>query len=172
MQNLAEGQTVFDTFTVQVMDEHGAIDTEILNITVTGSNDTPNIVTGPVSRTLAEDSAPTLTATGDAFFSDIDLSDTHTITPSLDSATLSDGGSVSAAVLAAAGVALSATLLDPATGDTDGHYQWDLALDNGLVDFLAAGQSLALVYDIAATDNHGGSDTQLVTINISGANEF
>ena len=113
-----------------------------------------------------------MTAAGDAFFFDIDLFDTHTVTPSLVSATLSDGGSVPAGVLAAAGGALFTTILDPATGDSDGHYQWGFALDNGLVEFLAAGQSLALTYDIAATDNHGSSDTQAVTINISGANKY
>jgi len=171
VQNLAEGQTAIDTFTIQVMDEHGASDTEIINITVTGSNDAPVVVTGPVERTLAEDSAATLTATGDAFFFDIDLNDTHTIVPSLVSATLSDGSGVPADVLAAAASALSTTMLDPATGDTDGQYRWDFALDNALVDFLASGETLTLAYGVAATDNHSASDTQTVTITIAGTND-
>jgi VCBS repeat-containing protein len=167
VQNLAAGETAIDTFTVQVADEHGAIDTETINITVTGSNDAPVVATPDVSRTLTEDGA--LTATGDAFFFDIDLNDTHTIAPSLVSATLSDGADVSAGLLAAVGNALSTTLTDPATGDSDGHYEWSFALDNALAQFLADGQSLTLVYDIAATDNHGASDTQAVTITIDGA---
>jgi len=171
VQNLAEGQTAIDTFTIQVTDEHGASDTEIINITVTGSNDAPVVVTGPVGRTLAEDSAATLTATGDAFFFDIDLNDTHTIVPSLVSATLSDGSGVPGDVLAAAAGALSTTMLDPATGDTDGQYEWDFALDNGAVDFLASGETLTLVYDVAATDDHGVSDTQTVTITITGVDD-
>jgi VCBS repeat-containing protein len=79
---------------------------------------------------------------------------------------------VSAGVLAAAGSALSATLLDPATGDSDGHYRWDFALDNAVVDFLTSGETLTLTYDIAATDNHGGTDTQLVTIQIEGTDDW
>jgi VCBS repeat-containing protein len=172
VQNLAEGQTAVDTFTIQVADEHGASDTETISITVVGTNDAPVIVTGPVSRNLSEDEAPTLTATGDAFFFDVDLIDTHTFTPSLTSATLSNGASVSAGVLSAAGSALSATLLDPATGDSDGHYRWDFALDNAVVDFLASGETLTLTYDVAAMDNHGGTDTQLVTINIEGTDDW
>jgi len=172
VQNLAAGETAIDTFTVQVTDEHGASDTEVINITVTGSNDTPVVATGDVSRTLAEDSAsPNLTATGDAFFSDVDLSDTHTVLPSLASATLSDGGSVPLDVQAAAQSAMSATIIDPATGDSDGHYRWDFALDNALVQFLAEGQSLDLVYNVATTDNHAASDTQQVVIHITGVDE-
>ena len=171
VQNLAQGQTVIDTFTVQVTDEHGASDTETINITVTGTNDAPVIATGPVSHTLAENSAPILTATGDAFFFDIDLADTHTISPSLVSAVLSDASLVPADVLAAAATALSTTILDPATGDSDGQYQWDFALDNGLTQFLTDGQTLSLAYSIAAFDNYGAVDTQIVTINITGADE-
>ena len=55
VQNLAQGETAIDTFTVQVTDEHGASDTEVITITVMGSNDAPVMVTGPVSRSLAED---------------------------------------------------------------------------------------------------------------------
>ena len=43
---LGRGPAVFDSFTVQVADEHGAIDTETITITVTGSNDAPNMSPG------------------------------------------------------------------------------------------------------------------------------
>ena len=172
VQNLAEGQIAVDTFTVQVKDEHGASDTETISVTVVGTNDPPVIVTGAVSRDLHEGDAPTLTATGDAFFFDVDLLDAHTFAPSLTSAALSNGASVSAGVMAAAGSALSATLIDPATGDSDGHYRWDFALDNAVVNFLASGETLTLAYDVAATDNHGGTDTQHVTIHIEGADDW
>ena len=172
VQNLAEGQTAVDTFTIQVADEHGASDTETISVTVVGTNDPPVIVTGPVSRDLHEGEAATLTATGDAFFFDVDLMDSHTFAPSLTSATLSTGASVSAGVLAAAGSALSATLIDAATGDSDGHYRWDFALDNAEVSSLASGETLTLTYDIAAMDNHGGSDTQQVTIHIEGTDAW
>ena len=39
------------------------------------------------------------------------------------------------------------------------------------VQFLAEGQSLDLVYNVATTDNHAASDTQKVTIHITGVNE-
>jgi len=169
VQNLAQGETATDTFTVQVTDEHGAIDTETINITVMGSNDAPVMVTGPVSRGLAEDGP--LTATGDAFFFDIDLTDTHTVASSLLSATLSDGGSIPADVLTALGSALGTIIFDPATGDSDGQLTWDFALANADAQFLAEGQTLTATYRITVQDPFLGIAAQDVTINITGSND-
>ncbi len=172
VQNLAQGETAVETFTVQVADEHGAIDTETITVTVNGTNDGPNIVTGNVARTTSEDSeTPTLTETGLAFFSDVDLTDTHTITHNYVGSTLSSGGPVPAGLPVALASALSATLIDAATGDSDGHYQWDFALANSAVQFLADGEVLAVTYAVQATDNHGANDSQTITINITGTND-
>src|SRR4029450_1172508 len=38
-QSLASGQVVHETYTVQVNDGHGGIDTQVVNITINGSND-------------------------------------------------------------------------------------------------------------------------------------
>ena len=45
MQALAQGETVTDTFNVQVTDEHGATATQPVTVTVTGHNDAP-VITG------------------------------------------------------------------------------------------------------------------------------
>jgi VCBS repeat-containing protein len=44
---LAQGETVIETFTVTVTDDRGATDNHIINITVTGANDAPEITVPP-----------------------------------------------------------------------------------------------------------------------------
>ena len=101
----------------------------------------------------------------------MDLSDTHTLTPTLSSTSLSGGGAASGALLTALSSALSVTSLDPATGDGSGQYQWDFALDNSLVQSLGEGDFVTAVYEIEIADNHGASDTQQVTITVTGTND-
>ena len=172
-QNLAQGQTATETFTVQVMDEHGASDTETITINVAGSNDGPVMQTGAVSRTTGEDSeTPNLTETGLMQFSDLDLSDTHAVGASLQSAVLSSGGTVSAGLSAALNAAISASLsADPTPGDGHGGLQWDFSLANSEVQFLDAGETLTATYVVNVTDNNGAAATQTVTINITGATD-
>jgi VCBS repeat-containing protein/ELWxxDGT repeat protein len=170
-QALAEGESAVDSFQVTVTDEHGATATETVNVTVTGSNDAPSLVSGDATRALGEDDASPLSATGLAFFNDVDLSDSHTLAPALASATLSGGGALPAGLKAALQAALTASLIDPATGDGAGQYQWDFDLDGALVQFLGAGETLTAVYAITVTDNHGETAVQHVTITVTGSND-
>ena len=61
----------------------------------------------------------------------------------------------------------------PITADsTDTHnLTWTFNSGSQAFDYLAAGQSLVLSYTIESTDNHGASDTQTVTITITGTND-
>ena len=90
-QALAQGQHATDTFTVQVADQYGATDTTTINIDVVGTNDAPMMQTPPVLAAAHRGSAstPNLTATGLAQFSDVDLTDTHTVSAVLQSSGLS-----------------------------------------------------------------------------------
>jgi VCBS repeat-containing protein len=170
-QSLAAGQTAFDTFTLQVTDENGASDSETVTITVTGTNDTPEVQTGTVSRVLAEDAAASLTASGAGQFADVDLTDTHTVAAVLTSAGLNNSATLPAGLQALLADAVAVTLPDVATGDAHGQYLWDFALANSAVQFLAAGQTLTLAYDVTVTDNHGAAATQRVNVTITGAND-
>ena len=66
---------------------------------------------------------------------------------------------------------MSASLVDPATGDGHGDIQWNFALDNSQLQFLAVGQILTLDYHINVTDTFGATATQDVLITISGSND-
>ena len=172
-QNLAEGQTATDVFTVQVTDEFGASDTQTVTITVGGTNDAPVMQTAAVSRTTAEDSeTPNLTETGLAQFSDVDLIDVHGVGTSLQSATL-NGAPVSPGLYALLAGAMMASLNsgNDSTGDGHGEVKWDFVLANSAVQFLASDDMLTATYAVTVDDGHGGTASQNVTIAITGEND-
>jgi VCBS repeat-containing protein len=72
VQRLAEGETADESFTLQVVDNHGASDSEIITVTVNGLNDLPVITSGgaadAVNLVVAEDT----TAVTDVDASDVD----------------------------------------------------------------------------------------------------
>ena len=168
---LAAGETVDITYKVQLDDHAGGISTQDVVVTVIGSNDKPVFLSGPESAHLTEDQnvspAGNLTAHGDLFFTDVDLSDTHTVSTSV-LATRSGGGSIplsDADLLAAL-----TTPLEDSTGHLLGEVDWNFALANSAVNFLQGGETLTLTYDITVTDPAGDSDTQVVTVTVLGTN--
>jgi VCBS repeat-containing protein len=173
LQALSQGTHVYDSFTYQAQDQFGALSNQAsVGINVTGSNDAPVMQTQNVSRALAEDGAsPDLTASGLAQFSDADLSDNHTISATLASTALSSGGSLPASLSALLGSAMVAQMNNPSQDDGHGQIQWDFALANGATQFLAAGQTLTLGYDVKATDTFGATATQRVSVTITGTND-
>jgi len=168
---LAAGETLNIAYTVKLDDHAGGTSTQTVVVEVHGSNDAPTFISGPESAHLTEDQnvspAGNLTAHGDLFFSDIDLSDDHTVSTTV-TAARSGGGAVplsNADLLAA----LSTTLED-STGHVIGEVDWDFALPNSSVNFLSGGETLTLTYDINVTDPSNATATQVVTITILGTN--
>src|SRR5207248_2130106 len=75
-----------DSFTVKVGDGHGGVATQVVNITVTGTNDAPVITSAAQSGAVSEgDDLPpaSMSASGLVTFSDVDTSDTHTLSVSV-----------------------------------------------------------------------------------------
>ena len=113
-----------------------------------------------------------LSQTGSLAFGDVDLSDTHVPSQQFVSATWSGGAGVPADTLSALQSALTTTLADASTGDGAGAIGWSFTLQNGLADFLAAGETLSVAYEVTVTDQPtGASDTTTVTVTIIGTND-
>lgn len=174
-QNLAQGQHASDTFTVQLADQFGPTDSRVINVDVVGTNDAPVVTTAPVAISLTEssnvDGAGNLHSFGLAQFSDIDLTDTHTISATLQSSNLSGGGLLPAGLAALLNNAMSAGLTSPETGQGHGELQWNFSLANSAVQFLSAGQTLTLDYHINVADPFGGSSFQDVTVTVNGTDQ-
>jgi autotransporter-associated beta strand protein len=190
---LAAGEKLTLTYTARVDNNYLPNDefsTQTFTITITGTNDAPVITTGPQAISFiggtTTSGGPLTTAdqtSGTLAFTDVDLTDTHTVSASLTSAVLS-GSSVLTGSLAAfeaafptpaaafeAALTASIASGNDSTGTGAGTINWKLAdLPAYLADFVPAGQTLTLTYAVTVTDSQNATYTQDVTVTITGNN--
>ena len=151
VQNLAQGESVSDTFTVKVTDDKGGFDTQVVTLTITGTNDDP-VISGTAAGAAQEDN--TLSATGILTSTDIDNG--ATATWSIEGNDTGTYGSLA---------------LNGNSGE------WTYSLVNGtdgnasVVQNLAQGESVSDTFTVKVTDDKGGFDTQVVTLTITGTND-
>ena len=156
-------------------------------MTITGSNDAPQITTNDVIGAVTEDTSTVannpnttgavetgafLTNTGSISFSDGDSTDLSAATVALTSAATSSAAAISTdlATALASAVALSGAT----AAANNGTVNWSFALDNSLVQYLAAGETVTATYTITIRDDSGtsnASNTQSVTVTITGTND-
>src|SRR5262245_49271987 len=162
---LAAGETLTIVYNLTVTDGNGASSTQPVTVTITGTNDAPVLAAASGPQTVAED----LTTTGTLTFTDVDLTDHHTVSTSLASTTWSGVVTPPSGIGAVLAGALSAAVAD-STGSGSGSITVTFGAANAL-DFLAAGQTLTITYNVTLTDNSGVSSTQPVTITVIGTND-
>ncbi|WP_316197974.1 VCBS domain-containing protein [Bradyrhizobium sp. SZCCHNS2002] len=176
---LAAGETLTLTYMVRV-DNNFAPSNEYaeipITITVTGTNDKPVITTGAQSIAFSggtsvpggplTSSDPT---SGVLSFTDVDLTDTHTVSVAL---TSPQQGSIPQALWDLFNKALTASVATDSTGTSSGTVNWSLAnLPAYAADFIPAGQKVTLTYTVAITDSQGATTQQAVTVTITGTDE-
>ncbi|WP_137889444.1 DVUA0089 family protein, partial [Pseudomonas sp. 2FE] len=129
----------------------------------------PNAI---MSGTLVEraDGAPdentgSLAVSGSIGFTDVDLSDSHSVSSTL----FSTNDSLNSG--AAARGSLTAVLANDSTGDGSGSISWTYNVDASALDDLAEGQVLTLTYRVSVNDGHGGVTFQDVVITLNGTND-
>ncbi|MFY3134628.1 retention module-containing protein, partial [Achromobacter ruhlandii] len=147
VQALAEGQQVTDTITVTVDDGHGGKATQVITVTVTGTNDAPTISGTTIGEIREDDTSDTVS--GQLTQHDVDTNDTHTWT-------VNDGGK---------GQYGSFTV--------DGTGKWTYTLDNGSdkVQALRDGETVTDTITVTVDDGHGGTATETITVIITGTND-
>ncbi|WP_437883338.1 retention module-containing protein [Pseudomonas sp. LRF_L74] len=121
----------------------------------------PNGITERADGSANENTGE-LTTSGMIGFSDADLSDTHTTSSTLLSATDSKNGAVT-------GIG---TLTPVISSDTDGKgvITWTYSVAAGALDHLAAGQTITLVYQVSVSDGVA-STSKNVTLTLTGTND-
>src|SRR5207248_1474394 len=141
---LAAGETLSDTFTVKVADNHGGFASQDVKITITGTKDaTANTSTPETVAACVPDDGWSKSATGQVTFSDVDTRDTHVFSLS------------------------SAAAYGSASVDQDFPRRRSSGLA-GAVDALAAGETLSDTFTVKVADSHGGFASQDVKITITG----
>jgi VCBS repeat-containing protein len=158
---LAFGETLTVTYDLAVADGSTSA-AQTVTVTIDGANDATVVTSGPGSAAVGEDAAD---ANGSLAFTDVDLSDVHQVTVTVSSVTWSAGGEAPVSLEAA----LLATLND-STGFGSGSVDWAFSAPSSILDFLAEGETLTVVYDVTVADGFAGS-TQTVTITITGAED-
>ncbi len=171
-QSLAEGQTRDEVFTVRVSDGHGGFDYQTVTVTITGTNDRPEVSSFKSYGSVQEDSHigrdGNLHDDGSFSFTDVDSIDTHTVSVvAVDKFgnPLPDGNLGT----------LTAEVDDDSTNDYDhqGEIDWDYEVDNSLeaVQALGVGETMKEYFAVTVTDNNGGTTTKIVEITIKGTND-
>ncbi|MFM9941757.1 MAG: beta strand repeat-containing protein, partial [Hyphomicrobiaceae bacterium] len=166
---LDAGDTVVATYTIVVTDDLGAADTQDVTITLHGSvdNGAPVLTVIDGAGALVEGSV--LSDSGSLTFIDGDVGDTAT-TAHVPVTAVWSGGTLSALQIAALQGGFAIT---PASfGTNSGTINWSYAVAEANIDFLRAGQSVTLTYSVTVTDGLGASDTQPVTVVITGTNDI
>ncbi|WP_236209959.1 retention module-containing protein [Metapseudomonas otitidis] len=169
---LAAGEKLVLTYSYDVVDGNGGVTPTTATLTIEGRNDAPVLETTVQTGSVTEradgvpgENAGNLSATGDIGFEDADLNDSHSVSTQLVSAT--DGNGQAVAALGN----LAATLSDSATGDGQGSVHWTYSVPAGSLDYLAAGETLTLVYRVTVTDGSNASASRDVTITVTGSND-
>ncbi|MCO6406754.1 VCBS domain-containing protein [Hoeflea alexandrii] len=168
---LASGEVITLSFDVQINDGIFTV-TQTVTITVTGTNDQPVIEgTSVLAGTITEQTdmtgaATPLTATGRIVLSDVDLTDTHTASQSFVSAVWSAGVNPTADP-----GALVVNALNQSADTAD----WTYAVADSALDFLSAGETLTITYDVIVQDDSGtgtaASAVSQIVVTITGTND-
>ena len=131
---------------------------------LTGSNDAPVIpftITEVAIDEVADDApgegVQVHSASGSVDFSDLDLSDSHSLL------VLVGGPGYFGTFSAAVG--------DDSTGDGTGRLDWSFQVSDAEIEHLGAGETLRQRYDLALDDGHGGGAMQNVTFILTGSND-
>ena len=168
---LAVGEQLTLTYTVTVIDDESAEDTLDIVITITGTNDMPVITAGDVSENLDE-SETAIQANGSFDVEDVDISDEITVS----GITVAKTGIVSHAPSNAALLTMFSTTPGVAgsaidNASTTGTVNWTFNSGADQFDYLAVGQQLTITYTVTVDDGNGATDTQDVTIVLTGTND-
>ncbi|WP_350309686.1 VCBS domain-containing protein [Aquariibacter lacus] len=157
-QELAEGQTVTETFSISVSDGQGSTPSQTVTITITGTNDDPIVTTFSDGAVTEDATSPELSTIVSVNFSDIDTRDVLSYSQTKTSGSL--GGTLSL---------LSSD--DSGTTGNAGSVSYTYRVANSATQFLAAGQTATETFTITANDGNGGMASQVVTATVTGTND-
>ncbi|TYM00300.1 hypothetical protein FXB40_00190 [Bradyrhizobium rifense] len=177
---LAAGETLTLTYTIRVDNNftvNNEFATQTFTITITGTNDQPVITSSVPTITFAGGTsvpggplATKVPTSGTLTFTDVDLTDTHTVSVSKFSAVL-PGGTVPQSIYNFFANDLSVSIASghDSTGSGTGTINWSLGdIPVYLADFIPKGQVLTLTYTVTVTDSQGATSDQTVTVTITG----
>ena len=168
-EELAVGESATVTATYTMSDDSGETSSATATFTVSGSNDDAVFGTEDTAAAVTETTgtpvsgAAALSDSGTLEFTDVDLTDVHSVTGVAFQPTGSTNGA------AVGGLTASVTMA--ATGGNTGVVSWEYTIDPTLVEYLGENETLTEVFDITFTDNEGFTTTKSITATVTGTND-
>ena len=161
IDDLQAGQILTQSYSVTVNDGHGGTAAQTVTITITGTNDAPIVAATDVTGGVIELGTPVgnLTDFGTIAFSDVDLTDVHSVS------------TVTASAGALGSLTASVTTQASDVDGTGGVITWNYSVAASAVEFLAAGQTKVETFTFDVLDGHGGSVQRTVTVTITGTHD-
>ncbi|PCJ26905.1 MAG: hypothetical protein COA96_04555 [SAR86 cluster bacterium] len=157
VEYLAKNQTKVESFSVTLDDGNGGTVTRTVDVTITGTNDTPVVATSDLTGTVTELLIPfgNITDAGTIGFSDVDLTDQHSVTQ----ITASTGALGS----------LTASVSTDTTGSGNGGViSWNYSVFADDVEYLAKDELKIENFTLTFDDGNGGTITRSIDITIVG----
>jgi VCBS repeat-containing protein len=144
-----------------VTDDKGATATQAVVMSIAGTNDAPVITSAMLSGSVTEQVTPAgnLTSSGTVNFSDVDLSDSHTV-----SAVAASSGALGT-------LTASVSRDDSHTTGLGGVVTWAYSVADSAVEYLAAGQTKVETFTVSLNDGHGSVVPSTVSVTITGTND-
>ncbi|MDP2695083.1 MAG: VCBS domain-containing protein, partial [Gallionella sp.] len=149
-----------EVFTYTVNDGHGGTSTALVTITITGTNDAPLVAATDVTGAVTESLTPVgnLSDSGTITFTDVDLTDAHSI-------------SVTATSTTPLGTLTPSISTDSTGTGLGGVISWNYSVAASAVEYLAAGQTKLETFTITLNDGHGSTVDRTVSVTITGTND-
>lgn len=171
-QALAEGETKVEAFTATVTDSHGATDTQVITITIVGTNDAPvlSVDSESINETSAVNAGTPIAFTGHSVLAndtDVDHGAALAVI-SIRAANPIGQGAQEAPIALVGGEAVAHGTYGNLTMHADGTYTYT---PNAAFDAIPQGQTVTDVFKYGVTDDHGASAASFLTITITGAND-
>ncbi|MBD3808520.1 MAG: cadherin-like domain-containing protein, partial [Epsilonproteobacteria bacterium] len=160
VQALAEGETTTEVYTYTIDDGNGGTDTATLTITITGTNDVPVVsaidVTGAVTEMI--DPSGDITDTGSLTFTDVDLTDTHSI-------------SVTATSVDPLGTLTPTVSTDTTGSGLGGVIDWTYTVPAASLEYLSKDETKDETFTVTLSDINGATVDRTITVTITGTND-
>ena len=162
VQSLAEGEHLTDMFTYAIRLGNGALSWATTYVDFVGVNDGPYVTSGAYSGSVTQitpvqSGVQPISYSGNINFSDMDISDTHTVSVE----------SIGSGILGS----LSAIVTHDTSGGIGGQLSWTYSVNNAQIAYLGANQTKVESFNVTVSDNHGGSVTKQIDITIYGVND-
>ena len=162
---LADGDLLTLTYTASVDDGHGGQVSTPITVTILGVSDVPFPISEQSNESQPNPTGSNTpdTVSGTLAFTGVDLSNVQSVDDTLISVTWSGGGALPSGLVS--------TLASSLTESVTSTVGFKFSAADKTFDFLADGETLAIIYDVTVTDSHGVSTTRPVTIIVTGTND-